>query len=160
MKNFVPVVVVVTATKAKITGEVADNFLDNSDWADLTVAYAKDTTNPHGGKSAQKIAVGAITSGQVQFNHEFTIPQGNKVKVVAWLRADAPLTENQMEIGFRAKEIPEKWHANSSIAVGTDWKRYEITGTTADSDANYFILTVRKPNVTVHVDDVTITQLP
>jgi len=58
---FVPV-----GQNNQISGNVAMAWSDNSSWADVIVTYGEDTNNPHGGTSAQQVAVQAIRSGAVQ----------------------------------------------------------------------------------------------
>lgn len=160
MESFVSVTVPPANSKAKITGDIATGFLDNSNWAKLTVAYSKDVAKPHTGKSAQKIAVGEIQIGQVQFNKEFSLPQGSKVKAVVWLRSDTPLNKGDVHLALRAKDIVDKWHAQSDLTLGTGWQKYEVSGTVEASSDTYLMLVVRKQNVAVYVDDVTVTRLP
>ncbi len=160
METFIPVTTFVKNGKAKIAGQVATGFIDNSDWADLAIDYSKDTGNPHGGSGAQKIAVGNIAKGQAQFNRDFSVPVGTKVKAVVWLRADKSLPVGDVQLALRNRDIAEKWYAQRDVAVGTEWQRYEIVGTTVVSTETYFMLIVRKAGVSVYVDDVSITKQP
>ena len=75
--------------KAQMTGEIAAGWSDNSNWADVGVIYGRDTSNPHRGLAAQKIAISRVTSGAVQFVQSETFTKGRVNEFRVWLARHA-----------------------------------------------------------------------
>lgn len=76
----------VNSGKASITGVVAKGWSDNSAWADVTVDYSRDTTNPHSGRSCQAVDIKSVGSGQFEFQQEVKVRAGQLYTPGVWLR--------------------------------------------------------------------------
>jgi hypothetical protein len=74
--------------KAQISGVIAPGWSDNSNWADVAVEYSKDTVNPHRGQTAQKIQIGRVSSGAVQFVQNVSFKKGRVHVWRVWLRGN------------------------------------------------------------------------
>jgi hypothetical protein len=136
-------------TKGSIAGPVANGWFDNSDWADLDVKYAQDGTNPHGGAFCQRIKIGAIRFGQVQFAQNVVVSAGKRYTTAVWMRASKPV---EVTFGLRALAGGELYGAGKA-SLTTAWKRYEVTGTVSQPGENFFLVIVAQPDVTVWLDD-------
>ncbi len=77
----------VQASRISITGTVAPGWIDNSSWADVTVHYAKRTTDTHTpGSACQLVTLTSIRSGEWQFMQEFQATADTKYEPGLWLK--------------------------------------------------------------------------
>ena len=76
----------VNSSSKKITGFIANGWTDNSAWADVTVNYSQDTSNPHGGSSCQKVTITSIDSGSFQMVQNLPARTGHLYTPGVWLR--------------------------------------------------------------------------
>ena len=146
--------------RARITGDVAVGMYDNTDWADLSLAYSKDTTNPHGGGSCQKIAVGKIISGQVQYIGPFTAKSGTKVRASLWIRSDTGLGPHDVTLALRQRSDEANWYAQTDVAPDARWHKFEVVGVVTRPDETYFMVLSHKSGTNLYVDDLEITRIP
>jgi hypothetical protein len=120
----------------KITGQIGDGWLDNSDWADVKVFYARSTDSPHGGQGAQAIVAGTIASGAVQFAQKVDFRKGHTYDLSVWMRGtvDAPV-----EIVFRQRGEPYATLGSTVVTTTAKWARQSLRVKMTD-DAQGFVM--------------------
>jgi hypothetical protein len=138
--------------KSDISGKIASGWSDSSGWAALTLRYADDSQNPHGGATCQRIEIGPVTRGQMQFVQSLSLTPGERYKVTVWVRASE---ESEVEVQLRQGSGDAKPFAQGRILAGKEWTPAEATGTVGDKDV-FLMLLNSKPNVTLWVDDASI----
>ncbi|HTQ54602.1 MAG TPA: carbohydrate binding domain-containing protein [Bryobacteraceae bacterium] len=136
-----------------ISGDVAYGWNDNSSWADVTVAYAEDTANPHGGAAAQMVSVQAVRSGAVQLVQPVTVIPGAVYTFSVWLRGDPGLTVNVI---LQDQNAPYTYYALSAAPLTGDWQRFSATGLVNDTGAILLMIQGATPG-TFFVDDAAFT---
>lgn len=77
----------IATSDARVTGQIAANWGDNSTWAPVTIHYSADSTKPHSGKFSQKIEV---ISGFAQFVQPLHFNPGSYSAKI-WMRAKNPM---------------------------------------------------------------------
>lgn len=155
---FVPCAPVTTGSKAHISGVVAPPWEDNSDWADVSVVYARETAKPHGGAACQKITVSQINNGQAQFNYALLAPMGTSYKAHVYLRADAGGKPVHVEVALRNRNDGSGWLDRKQIVLTGEWHEVTLNGTPTVAPDVYFMVIVPKPGGTVYVDDLEVTK--
>jgi len=108
-------------SKAQIEGTVAEGWMDNSNWADVSLVYSMDTSNPHSGKYAQKIE---IKRGFTQFAQGLQLSKGY-YRASVWLRAESPLW---ISVGIRQAGAPYATYASTPAKIGSQWTKVETSG--------------------------------
>jgi hypothetical protein len=138
----------------KISGNIAANWMDNSAWADVTVAYSEDTNNPHSGVSSQKISVSAVPSGgAVQLMQPLCLLPGATYTLTAWLRGDS---STKMNLVLRQYGEPYTAYAQAGVSLTSNWKQVSVTGQVNDTGMVMALIQVVSPG-TIWVDDVSVT---
>jgi hypothetical protein len=143
------------AGKGVLKGYVAYPWMDDSNWSPVTVAYEKETQNPHGGKACQKVTVEKVPTdveARVQFAQELNLEKGKKYRATAWLRADQPL---DIDFAIRQRAEPYRYYGMNKVKLGTKWQKVEVTGTVENEGLTFVMFKISKP-VTYWVDDVSI----
>lgn len=134
-------------------GIVAFPWRDDSDWADVSVAYAKETQNSHGGKACQRVMVQAVRSGAVQFAQEVTTVRGATYDVSCWFKSDRALN---VEVGLRQSGSPFNYHGLQKAQIGTEWKQVTVRATVADRGESMFMIRLLG-SANLLMDDAAIT---
>ncbi len=142
-----------TPPKATISGVIADPWLDNSDWADISAHYDKDTDSA--GKPCQRIDVGDVRFGKVQFIQFLRLTPGARYTIRARFRSSQPTV---VQFGLRdIQAVPEETGYAKDVALSTEWK--EITLSKDALHSQHFLhLAVGQPHVTYWISDVRMTQ--
>lgn len=109
--------------KAQISGMVAEGWEDNTNWADVKIAYSLDPANPHGGRLSQRIEVGR---GFAQFVQPVQFTSG-RYRVSVWMRAEP---EQWVSVGLREVGSPYTGYASQPAKVGAKWTRMTAEGVT------------------------------
>ena len=109
--------------KAQIEGELADGWKDDSGWADVSVAYARDTTVSNSGKAAQRIDVRAIKKGGVQFQQEVLLKKGRIYRFSFYARS---LINTQAEVQIRQKAAPYNIFGSLTMTPSPEWRKFEV----------------------------------
>lgn len=139
-------------------GAVAFPWRDDSDWADVSVAYAKETGNPHSGKACQRVMVQAVRSGAVQVVQEVATVRGATYDVSCWFKSDRPLS---VEVGLRQGGGPFKYYGEQKAQIGTEWKQVTVRATVSDRGNSLFIIKLLGPsNLLMDDADITVAKLP
>lgn len=138
---------------ANITGEAADGWVDESSWADVEIAYSRETANPHTGASAQKVDVRAVRCGSLQMLQPFQIQKDKVYSAGLWLKGTPG---NRVSISLMQRSAPYEVYLEKAITLTDDWSELKISGfSTADIEARFQIST-RTPGI-FYVDDATLT---
>ena len=137
-----------------IVGKYAEGWTENSAWTRAEMVYDLDTTNPHTGKSSQKITLQAAGSGGTQLSQWPVLKGGHTYVASAWLRSDNPTTVsfvNGSEKGY---------FGNWSVPVSKDWQQVFINiplGGTAGADISTQLwIGMENTSATIWVDDVSL----
>lgn len=141
-------------TKGSITGALAKGWEDDSAWAEVHVEYAEDESEPHGGKSSQRIAVSRIAGGSVQFVQRVPFQKGIYAFHV-WLRGQ-PGTSVALQL--RKAGHPYSTYAAASATLAAEWREYSVSGVVPE-DTEGFIMILAGSPTTVWVDDARLENL-
>lgn len=140
---------------AKISGEVGAGWGDNSDWAPVSVLYARDTSNPHRGQASQRIEVGRVDGGAVQFVQSLAVKKGRVYEARVWLRGRPG---QSVSLSLRRSGAPYNEYASQSVALSAEWKEASLLAPATD-DADAFLMIRSVEPQTVWVDDVTLSDV-
>jgi len=109
--------------KARIRGTVAEGWEDNTNWADVKIAYSLDSAGPHGGRLSQRIEVGR---GFAQFVQPVRFTPG-RYRVSLWMRAEPA---QWVSLGLREAGGSYTGYASAPAKVGTRWTLVAAEGVT------------------------------
>ena len=117
---------------ARISGEIAHGWEDNSDWADVAVNYRADLTPvPGGGPGGQAVEITAVNSGNQQLRQSLRVHPGLTYTLTALLRGTPGMA---VDMQIRNTDEPFNDHARRTVAdLGLGWKSYSLTGNVAPS---------------------------
>ena len=139
-------------------GVVAFPWRDDSDWADVSVAYAKETRNQHGGKACQRVMVQAVRSGAVQLAQDVTAPRGVVYDVSCWFKSDRPL---DIEVGLRQRGGGFDYYGLRKARIGTEWEKVTVRAAVSDrGDAMFIIKLLGPANLLMDDAAITVAQTP
>jgi hypothetical protein len=124
----------------------------DSEWANLTLRYADESRNPHGGATCQRIEIGDIKEGHVQFAQDVNVTQGGMYHATVWVRASE---DTDVEFVLRRMGDDYRAFATGHGRVSKEWRPVEVTGTVGDARIRLMLI-AKKPNVTLWVDDAKI----
>jgi hypothetical protein len=141
--------------KAVITGQMAEGWSDNSDWADIDVEYSKETLNPHRGTAAQRINVKRVTSGAVQFVQPVTFKKGRVHLWRLWLRGTPGTGVSLM---LRKAGAPYNEFANQPVSLSAEWKEVRVFGVIPEDTDGFLMIRASQP-MTFWVDDAELQDL-
>ena len=136
-----------------ISGQIAWNWSDNSSWADVTVTYAADYSNPHGGSSDQKVSVQAVRSGAVQLVQGIKVMPGQTYTFRAWLRGDPGMTVNLI---LQQSASPYTHYAHTQARLTRDWQSFAASGQVNDTGSILLMFQATGPG-NFFVDDASLT---
>ena len=139
-----------------ISGSIANGWSDNSDWANPTVQYSADTTNPHSGSACQKVVVTSVGSGRVQFVQQFPLQAGNIYTASVWLRGTPGL---QASLVIQQANSPYATYLQSSAALTADWRQIIATGYITTSEPALLMIAIDAPG-TLYADDFALSLAP
>ncbi len=136
-------------------GVVAFPWRDDSDWADVSVAYAKETGNQHGGKACQRVMVQAVRSGAVQLAQDVTAVRGATYDISCWFKSDRPL---DIELGLRQRGGGFEYYGLTNARIDNEWKQVTVRATISDKGNAMVIVKLLGPS-NLLMDDASITVL-
>lgn len=153
-----------TPKNAVISGEVALGWIDNSEWAAVTVDYGTDSTIAHSGKTSQRIEVKRIApfeeagiGSMVQFVQGVDISSKGKYRFAIWARASR--TMNAV-IKVRGGEKPFTSYGEKSVVLSSEWQRFEVDSQVPTKQHALVMLSTADEGVTLWVDDATLEYIP
>jgi hypothetical protein len=113
-----------------ISGHIASYWIDNSSWADVTVAYSEDTNHPQSDVSAQKVDVQAVRSGAVQLAQPVTVIPGKSYTMTAWRRGQPGESVNLI---LQQAVVPYTYYGLTTAQLTSDWQQFSVSGLVNDS---------------------------
>lgn len=142
--------------KADIQGELASGWGDNSNWADVTLRYARETKDAHSGGTAQRVKVVGVRSGAVQFvSARVPLKQGEVYQFRVWLKGE---NGTNVEMNLRQAGAPYKTYASRSYLLGGGWREYEVAGIATDTTEGFLMIRVTAPGEFL-IDDASFDNL-
>jgi uncharacterized protein (TIGR03437 family) len=139
-----------------ISGMAAVNWYDNSSWANPTVTYSEDTSNPHGGTSSQKVEVtspGTASGAAVQFVQAVTVAPERAYTFSAWVRGTPGM---ELHLILRQAGQPYAYYAAQAVNLTSEWRQVTATGTVHDTGEVLLMFHTNSAG-TFWADDVTFT---
>jgi len=146
----------VNLDSAGISGLIANGWSDNSGWANATVQYSEETTNPHSGSACQKVVVASVGSGRAQFIQGFGLQAGSLYTASAWLRGTPGL---QASLVIQQSNSPYATYIESSIALTADWQQVTAVGYITTTEPALLMIAINAPG-TVWADDLALSYVP
>jgi len=123
---FVPVEAKPGSTsKSTIGGEVASGWMDNSAWADVDVHYERDTETVKAGLSSQRIKIGSVREGQVNFTQRISVQKNHAYKCTLWFKGSS---FRAAELLVRERDEPWKSYLSKSILISPEWRSFTLSG--------------------------------
>lgn len=119
-----------------ITGNIATNWQDNSNFAATTLVYSQDTVNPHDGSSAQRADIGGATP-TLQFKQNINLVGTRTYTASIWVRCS---TSASVTLRLRQQGSPFTSFLQTTATVGTAWQQLSLTGVVPTSAAAYFMI--------------------
>lgn len=143
--------------KAKLTGDVAQGWKDDSSWATVEAVYGKEVGDTHGGSACQRIDVRDVkwngnNPNAVQFVQAVDLPHDVKYEAGIWMRSASP---TPVEFSLRQSGWPFTYYGASTVTVGTGWTHVRVAGTPSKSGSTYIMVKLWKPG-TVWLDDASV----
>ncbi len=141
----------------KITGWLPNDWVDNSEWAAVTINYTKLTDAPAEGVGAVRIQVVKADDGQMQLTSwagKLKCKAGVKYVVEGWVRSkDAA----GLKVGIRQQGDPYEFYAEQDLDTTPQWKRFTFNFSFTDEKEGVVMFT--KPEVgTVDLAGVVVTE--
>ena len=136
-------------------GTVARAWDDNSSWADVGVQYALDATNPHSGKSSQRVQVTRVGGGAAQFAQSVRFQKGHLYRFSVWLRATSSAN---LTVQFQQAPAPYHNYGMTLAGLSPEWRRFSVLGRAAEDTDAFLMLRASEP-LTYFVDDATLEDL-
>ena len=131
---------------------IAEEWRDNSDWADLKIVYSAEKTAAHS-KLAQKIDCLRFNSGAVQFIQTgLEVSKGKIYEVSIWMKGSVA---SPVEILLRQQGSPYRAYFSKSFRVGDAWRKYKFTGVSVSNDSNAYFMVRFTGRGTLWLDDAT-----
>ena len=146
----------VNLNNGAISGALANGWSDNSQWANPTVQYSEETTNPHSGSACQKVVATSVGAGRVQFIQSFQLQAGNLYTASAWLRGTPGV---QASLLIQQAASPYATYVQNSIALTADWQQITASGYVGTTESAYLMVSLSVPG-TLWADDFTLSFAP
>ena len=144
----------VTQKLATTTGEIAPNWYDSSDWADVTVHYAADRATYHGGAQSQRIDVAAVRSGRAQIVQHLLLPSPASYTVTLWMRGDARQT---VDAGLLRASSPWTGYGQATATMDGTWQQLRFTAVVPDPINDLQLVVGTGSTGHLWLDDVALT---
>lgn len=113
-----------SGTKSAIGGEVASGWQDNSAWADVDVHYKRDTETVKAGISSQRIEIGAVREGHVNFIQRISVEKNRAYKCTLWLKGSS---FRAAELLVREREEPWKTYFSKKLLISPEWCSFTLS---------------------------------
>ncbi|MDR3710363.1 MAG: hypothetical protein P4L33_18860 [Capsulimonadaceae bacterium] len=123
--------------KARITGSVAKGWTDNSSWADVTVNYAREADDVHGGSSAQRVTVEDVRGGRVQLAQSIPVISGHIYKLSLWLKGRRAV---QAGIALRQGPAPYETYGEQSVVLTGAWQNVTVLASAKATTEGEFMI--------------------
>jgi Glycosyl hydrolases family 39 len=131
--NFADPFIAVTSASANVSGLIAPDWRDGSQFSDATVVYG--STPGHGGGVAQRMNVTAITRGQAQVSHEVGMVAGWRYEVTAWVKGTGSI-----QLALQEGPSPYAIYGDTAVLLNGNWQQVRLTALiTGTNSGNLFI---------------------
>jgi hypothetical protein len=139
----------------KVGGTIGKGWGDNSAWADVSVAYALEKTNPRRGAACQRVTLRRIGSGAVQFTQGVRFKRGRAYAWTVWMRG-RPGTS--VALILRKQGEPYTHYAVSDVVLLPEWREYTVEGPVSEDADGLLMLRMTAPGE-LFLDDARLTDL-
>ncbi len=133
----------------RVSGQVAPGWEDNSGWADVDVRYSEDTAAPRSGSASQKISIGAVRSGEMQFLQTVALVAGRRYTPSVWLKGTDGLRVN---VSLQRGSAPWTRYVERQVELSGTWRQVSLPGFVGESASASLMISAARPGV-IHVDD-------
>ena len=141
----------------KITGWLPKDWVDNSEWAAVTITYSKLPDPPKEGVGAVRIHVVKVDEGQMQLTSwagKLTCKKGVKYVVEGWVRSK---DRAELKVGIRQQGDPYEFYAEQDLSTTPEWKRFTFPVSFSEDKEGVVMFT--KPEAgTVDLAGVVVTE--
>jgi len=151
---FLPVPAPPAGQRAKVSGSIAEGWLDNSEWADVSVKYLPQAVVAKSGSLCQGIQVKEVRKGRVQFVQKLHLAKGKTYRASLHVRASQ---STPVELSFQKAGEPFTPYQTHAAIIGTDWAEVTVTGAIGGDEDTFLMLTIPKP-ATIWVDGATLEE--
>ncbi|MBT3375270.1 MAG: hypothetical protein HN742_32670 [Lentisphaerae bacterium] len=136
---------------------LAEQWADNSSWADLDVTYSRGTVNSHSGQSCQEITCDRLESGAVQMIAVKGIPlrKGKIYRVRAWLRGDSV----PVAVQLRLTPAPYTVYIERHLTPTPKWQKLEYFWTSNVNNPESRLMFRFAETGAIWVDDVSVAEV-
>lgn len=135
-------------SKTVLTGEIADGWADNSDWADVTVRYAR-AVGPDG-NACQRMDVDAVRGGRAQFVQLLNLVPGTPYRASVRLKSEASTVATFTV--HPNDSVAETNTPSKDVALAPVWQTVEVRFT-AKTQAHLFMIACAQPKSVLYIDD-------
>jgi hypothetical protein len=119
------------------------------------VVFAREPSEVHGGKSAQRVTCTRFDTGGVQFHSDdIAVEKGQPYTLRLWLKGDV---KTPIYVGIRKHGEPYTAYLKRDVRVKPDWTPCLIMGQASDSDSRCGLYIMFTGTGTLLVDDVSLT---
>lgn len=134
--------------KARVSGEIADPWVDNSNWAEITAEYSREYETD--GNSYQSVRLKRVKSGRLQMVQFVQLHPGETYRLTCRLRAKEPTPASLGFIPLDGGESPQHY-----VTINRKWQTVEYTVTLPKAK---YLLAIGLPQegAVVHIDDVSV----
>ncbi|BCM91204.1 hypothetical protein IAD21_03068 [Abditibacteriota bacterium] len=133
-------------------GTVARSWGDNSSWADVGVSYSLEATNPHSGKSSQRVAITRVGGGAAQFIQTTHFQNGHLYRFAVWLRGNPG---SRLTVQYQQAGAPYHNYGAISVGLSAEWQRFSVLARATEDTDTFLMLRATEP-LTYFVDDATL----
>jgi hypothetical protein len=118
------------------------------------VVFVRESTDVHGGRSAQRVTCTHFDSGGVQFHSgDIAVEKGKPYTLCLWMKGDV---KGPVYVGIRKHGEPYTPYLKRDVRVRSDWTPYLIIGQPSDSDPRCGLYLMFAGTGTLLVDDVSL----
>jgi Glycosyl hydrolases family 39 len=135
--NFADPFVAVATSKTSITGFIAPDWRDGSQYSDVDVTYSG--TGGRGGGVAQRMQVTAVRSGQAQVAHRLDFVAGWRYEATVWVKGTGNVSVN-----FQQDVAPFDVYSDAAIQLNGDWQQVRLTGLIPRTDPGNLVINATK----------------
>jgi hypothetical protein len=136
----------------RITGMIAQPWVDNSDWGSgVVVDYEQDSALPHNGAASQKVTVGSVPSGSaIQLVQQVRVTAGKSYTMNVWLRGSG-----SVNVALQNAAAPYNTYASTTAALTSSWQKFSTSGVVGDSGQVLVMVQALTP-ATFWIDDAAV----
>jgi hypothetical protein len=140
---------------ARIVGQIAKGWHDNSGWANVGIEYGVERDDPHRGVSAQRVTVQRVEGGAVQFIQQVAFKKGEAYVFRVWLRGRPT---RRLDLALRRAGAPYNQFASTSVSLAAEWQEHSVTGVVTEDCDGFLMIRTSEPQ-TFFVDDAALESL-